>query len=226
MTGKCNWRLQRYSYPTPGTHGTILQQILKSLILSRHHRYHVKKRARITYILSYHHSPCPVNTSPCQVQSALLIVTPIVDGLIIQNSVRSKGSSFFLSLRGANSPHCVTTLCFAFGLNFCSLKVHNPPFFFTYCNDEALCHFQNHIHIHSKTSRLDVLLLAISIVSVKRCRIAMDCVCFSADRASSVTTRNGIRVFDGRSSKVMALTAALAYFSYSGFGVRFYDFGG
>lgn len=67
---------------------------------------------------------------------------------------------------------------------------------------------------------LDILLIAISIVSLKRWMITMDCVRFSADPASSVTTRNGIRFLHGLSSKVMGLTAALAYFSYSGFGVN------
>lgn len=95
--------------------------------------------------LSYHHVACPDNISPCQVQSALLIVTPIVVGLkMIQSTVRCKVLSFFWDLRGANSLHCVTTLCFAFGLIFFWLEVHNH---------EALATFQTHMHIHSKTSR-------------------------------------------------------------------------
>lgn len=43
-----------------------------------------------------------------------------------------QSSVVLLSLRDANSPHCVTTLCFAFSFFFLGLDVHSP-LFFPYC---------------------------------------------------------------------------------------------
>lgn len=78
--------------------------------------------------LSYHHSACPVNASPCQVQSALLIVTPIVENLIKQSGCVAKLCRFFVP-----SWCQFTALChnIVFCIQFCffGLDVHNPPFF-------------------------------------------------------------------------------------------------
>lgn len=69
----------------------------------------------------------------------------------------------FLYLRGANSPRCVTTLCFAFSFVFLGWTFTTPLFFHVLliprltprlCStDEALATFRTDIHIHSETSR-------------------------------------------------------------------------
>lgn len=54
-------------------------------------------------------------------------------------------AGFFWYLRGANSPHCVTTLCFAFSFIFFWLDVHNPPFLHVLLTKPIFAHIPKHI---------------------------------------------------------------------------------
>lgn len=131
-TSKCNCRLQRYSYPTPGTKNNYLTNYFKFNTEQTSPLSCKKLRNNNTY-LSYHHSACPVNASPCQVQSALLIVTPIVENLIVQSGVRCKVlpvffGTFVVLIHHTVSQHCVLhSVLFFFGWTF------TTPLFFTYC---------------------------------------------------------------------------------------------